>query len=137
MSDAGFLAGFVKIHKSLSLGFSAIIQPSPPRTMDLALAPSDTFHPELEGLSACTHLYTHVPLPREESPHRCVESDQEICLFQQSLALLHAQLEGLPGLGHSLLLLLDSGEGLRTQPLQPACGLEQLLQLASKGRRGE
>lgn len=82
----------------------------------------------------CTHMY---PSQGKKAPHRCVESDQEICLPQQSLALLHTQLEGLPGLGHSLLLLLDSGEGQRTQLLQPACSLQQFLQLAGKGRRGE
>lgn len=86
------------------------------------------------------HICTHMnPLPREESPHRCVEPDQEISSFQMSLALLHAQLEGLPSLGHSLLLLLDSGKGLSswTQLLHSASSLHQFLHLAGKGRRGQ
>lgn len=90
---------------------------------------------EPEGLGACTHLCTPEPLPRGESPHRCVEADQEVCAFQLGPALLHTQLEGLPGECHSLLLLLDSGEGLRTwaQLLYPASSLQQFLQLTGEG----
>lgn len=75
------------------------------------------------------------PLPRGESPHRRVESEQEVCSLQLGPALLHLQLEGLPGLCHSLLRLPDSGEGLRTwtQLLHPAPSLQQFLQLAGKG----